>query len=577
MKKSMFFIAALAALVSCVKETPVVDTPTEENPNVTLEEVTIHAVSAETKTQLGEDGRNVQWSAGDVVKVCMPANTTGYDSNKIYRGTSATFESQGKDGDENVVFKGMWDTSADCASEGFVVYPESVSFESRRDGGVANPTNTISYSIATVQEAKEGTFDKNLNLSYAPVTKAALEANNAQVTFMNACALFEIILPETDYHIKSIRIEQQTPNGTSFTGYEALTWTGSELKLEKTGSSGRDYSGEDYVLLQKTDGSDLVPGAKYYAVVWAAMYSQLKFTFTNAEGEIAEKNVSGNYSTWFNCAAGVCEKFHFKSALEFAAAPVLELDVESFDATWAEASKTVNVTANNSWTASSNASWLILSATSGTDNGSFTMTAAENTTLESRTATVTVKSAELTETITVTQTQKKWYVVSQIDAATELENGASYVIAGYSTYSNYFWQVESDGNLKMTSADKDNGFTEDYVINFETHNSYSVSSPWGSYNAAKTGFLRSEYNDMYLEYYNTNFNLSTILGTNDGKYFCPIIFCNKYSTDPQTNKDIDFYVYWGYYLYYYPAYNHMYWGDNTQSNRKWYMYKVELR
>ena len=68
MKKSIVFFAALAALFSCAKENPVVETPAEETFSVELF-ASAPAEDAETKTTLVEGGKFVHWSKGDAIKV----------------------------------------------------------------------------------------------------------------------------------------------------------------------------------------------------------------------------------------------------------------------------------------------------------------------------------------------------------------------------------------------------------------------------------------------------------------------------------------------------------------------------
>jgi mannan endo-1,4-beta-mannosidase len=61
------------------------------------------------------------------------------------------------------------------------------------------------------------------------------------------------------------------------------------------------------------------------------------------------------------------------------------------------------VTANVSWSVSDNATWLTVSPTAGSNNGSFTVSATANTATTSRTGTVTVTGGSLQRTIAVTQ------------------------------------------------------------------------------------------------------------------------------------------------------------------------------
>ncbi|MDR1722721.1 MAG: hypothetical protein LBR84_02125, partial [Tannerella sp.] len=67
------------------------------------------------------------------------------------------------------------------------------------------------------------------------------------------------------------------------------------------------------------------------------------------------------------------------------------------------ASSAFTVTSNQSWTVTSSATWLTLSKSSGSNNGTFTATAAANTTTAQRTATITVAGGGITRTVAVTQ------------------------------------------------------------------------------------------------------------------------------------------------------------------------------
>ena len=67
------------------------------------------------------------------------------------------------------------------------------------------------------------------------------------------------------------------------------------------------------------------------------------------------------------------------------------------------ASSPISVTANVSWTVTDDQTWLSESPTSGTNNGSFTISATANTGTTARTGTVTVTGGGITRTVTVSQ------------------------------------------------------------------------------------------------------------------------------------------------------------------------------
>ena len=65
--------------------------------------------------------------------------------------------------------------------------------------------------------------------------------------------------------------------------------------------------------------------------------------------------------------------------------------------------KTISVTSNYDWTVSCPEAWVTVSPAAGSGNGSFKITAAENTTFDTRSATVTVKANDKTATVKVSQ------------------------------------------------------------------------------------------------------------------------------------------------------------------------------
>ena len=82
----------------------------------------------------------------------------------------------------------------------------------------------------------------------------------------------------------------------------------------------------------------------------------------------------------------------------------LTLSASSWSATTEASSISVTVTANVSWTASSNAtSWLTVTPTSGTNNGTLSVKTTANTSTSTRSGTITVQGGGITKTMSVTQ------------------------------------------------------------------------------------------------------------------------------------------------------------------------------
>lgn len=84
--------------------------------------------------------------------------------------------------------------------------------------------------------------------------------------------------------------------------------------------------------------------------------------------------------------------------------PYLRLSKDKIDfAAKSSGNQTVTITSNRQWSASSNQEWLTVSPANGNGNGSLSITASDNPTMDQRMATVTLKYGDKTVTIDVTQ------------------------------------------------------------------------------------------------------------------------------------------------------------------------------
>jgi len=120
----------------------------------------------------------------------------------------------------------------------------------------------------------------------------------------------------------------------------------------------------------------------------------------------------------------------------------LALSQTSLSFASAAASSAVNVTANVSWTVTDDQTWLSASPTSGSNNGSFTVSAAANTGTTSRTGTVTVTGGGLTRTVAVTQAGTTASTLTVSATSLALASGAS--SGTFSITSNVSWTVTDD-------------------------------------------------------------------------------------------------------------------------------------
>ena len=395
MRKVFMFFAALAAVLSCTKETPV----SEINPEKSV--VTINAGAPTTKTQL-VDGTDVQWTPGDKIKMCFDVKT--WVSNNVWTGVE--FENSSESVSESAVFIGSVDVN-NVQDYGFVVYPTSLKFDSRTSGGYGdNYTTTISHVLPSVQPAVENTFASDLNLSYAPVTKKQVNENISnktpiKVEFENMCALIKVTLPAEQYNVSEIRIESTS---AGLTGEYSMLWEATSSKQTLKLNSFKSEVKE--VTIANEDDSNLAPGASYYAVVWPGQHSGLTFTFTDDKGLECVKNLSGTV----NCKVGEITGINVKSLVFKEADPELTTNNSSLNFVAAGGSSSFSFNTNKNWTITSDQTWLTLDQTSGEPNKdaiSVKATCAENTAYTSRTANITISAGGLTQTIKVTQEAAK--------------------------------------------------------------------------------------------------------------------------------------------------------------------------
>ena len=580
MKKLLISFAAIAALISCVKESPVTgETPiVDETPIVEEKIVSITAVGPDvadpnstaqqqnatsTRTQL-VDGTNVQWAPGDAVKVCFePLRGSGH-VNATKQGCTTVLTYNGSDLTESAVFSGSWApaNSSLLTSYGVVVYPgnSNFSFSSSVTGDWVYPTTTISYTIPTEQEAIEGTFANDLNLSYAMLKLSDMSSNTAKAQFKNLCSVFCVTLPATEYNVKSIKLEvDNNTNSTYMTGLSNLELSSSALKEKEAASSSKPT----YVVLKKADGSTLKPGASYYAVVWAHNYRGVKLTFTNTEGKEATKTASKD--AWIIGEAGKMYKFNI-SSLSFAAEPYLNVGATSITSNAKGGTDSFTVSANNQVTVSTSATWLSASYA----NGQCTVTTQKNKTSATRTATVTITSGGLTKTVSVSQAPVTYSINgSALNRASYLENGQMYV-ARRQASSNEYWTVNSSGTLVLGTVSNTSSFTGNQVFIFNKDDSKAAGVSYGSgysdkYSYMSAGAWQSVWNDQYL-------NHSFYLGSSK-YYFSMYSGWKQNSYSKKDGEDFDIYKANDSAMFNWTG-SYFNWGNSGTDKYKWTFYKV---
>ena len=583
MKKYISLLAAFAVLFSCVEKEPeqVLDdqeAPVENIVSIFANAPAPHSEAGEdessssqpqqsqaTRTQL-VDGKKVMWSPGDVVKVCFEPKAYVSHKDATRYGCSSLLSYNATEVSPSAVFSGFW-SPADpnkLTSYGVVVYPgnsDNFKFSSVMSNNANTPSTTISYELPTEQEAIEGTFAKDLNLSYSLINLSDMSNNTASIQFKNLCSVFCINMPSTEYNVKSIKLEvDNNTNNTYMTGLSNLQLSSSVLKETEAASSSKPT----YVILNKADGSDLTPGASYYAVVWAHNYRGVKLTFTNAAGKECVKTASKD--AWIMCAAG--KKYNFNiSSLSFTEAPYLDVLKESLTVNAkGDITESFTVTANNSVTVSTDAAWLSASYA----DGKCTVTAQKNNTSGTRTATITINSSDLTKTVKVSQ-EPVYYSISgsALTKASDLADGQMYV-ARRQASSNEYWTVNSSGTLVLGTVSNTSSFTGNQVFIFNKDNSQAAGVSCGSgysdkYSYMSAGAWQSVWNDQYL-------NHSFYLGSTK-YYFSMYSGWKQNSYSQKTGEDFDIYKANDTNMFNWTG-SYFNWGNSGTDKYKWTFYKV---
>lgn len=419
MKKSILFLAAFAALVSCVKENPVEENPAVDTPAVEYQTITFEATAPSassddaTKTTLVE-GSLVHWVKGDAVKVMfVPIN--GQENQSVWPGQAydgasgimtATFDSETSASALFHTDSWNWGVGSEYMGVGIAVYPSSVETYSHRNDDYynANAPTVISYNLPSNQTAVENSFQNGVLFSYAAIANVEeFAANQSKLNFKNACALIKVTLPSNAADIVSLTVESSNAtlsgkhkvNNYSGTSYYAQYYPNYPLVMASDG-------GVNNVTLSAPAGETLKAGGSYYIVTWPGSHSNgLTFTFTNTLGLTNTKQLAQSVEL----EASKIDHFNFKNSIEFK--HVFEVSQESFDIAGAATSGSFTVTSSRDWTAVSDSDWLTISPASGSasvSGATVTFNAPENTSAE-RTATVTIKAGGDTKVVTVTQAQ----------------------------------------------------------------------------------------------------------------------------------------------------------------------------
>ena len=142
------------------------------------------------------------------------------------------------------------------------------------------------------------------------------------------------------------------------------------------------------------------------------------------------------------------------NVIQSGAEPVLQLNINDLSFTANAGSDSFTITSNIDWTITSSQAWCTVSTSSGSNNSTITVNVSENSSFDSRSATITVKAGDLVHTITVIQAGAA--VTLQVR-----ESSLSFGSSGGSDYfaisSNASWTVSSNRSWCTFSSSSGSG------------------------------------------------------------------------------------------------------------------------
>lgn len=208
--------------------------------------MTFTAGTAQTRTSLGDDGKTVNWSENDAIAIFAGTKRHEFTVTSI-SGNTATFSGEAETSDTYTAF---------------YPYMQATSLAG----------TTLTFSLPTEQTAKSGSFDSNLNPSWAQTTSESM-----QLQFKNICGLLKFSMTgENATKVKSVTLTDN--DGKPFAG--ALTLN----TADGTVSNAPDCTASSI----KLTAENFAEGGTYYFVVppvSGLFASGLTLTFADEAGK----------------------------------------------------------------------------------------------------------------------------------------------------------------------------------------------------------------------------------------------------------------------------------------------------
>ncbi|MDR3236465.1 MAG: BACON domain-containing protein [Prevotellaceae bacterium] len=190
-------------------------------------------------------------------------------------------------------------------------------------------------------------------------------------------------------------------------------------------------------------------------VAWTVACDSAWVTVSDQEAQSFVINVAANEAAEERTAVVTVTASSLKKTITVTQAGVetegatLSVTPESIEAAAAGETKQLSVTSNSDWTAESDQTWVAVSPASGSKDGEITVAVAANDSIE-RTAVITVKAADKTVTIPVTQAAKDTGVILSV-TPDSVNVAAAGETKQLTVTSNSRWTAESDQTWAVVS------------------------------------------------------------------------------------------------------------------------------
>ena len=347
-----------------------------------LEVAAVSEFTADGQSKTATISSNVDWTVTDNQSWISVSPTSGSDNGTISITTTENTSTSARNGIVTVTGGDLTKTISISQAGQTIIDPESC------EAG-ANLSLVAAIDNYSTQQNTTNTVTNILDESTGNRWSAAGFPQYAVIDLGGEYAVNEINLVPYSDRAYQFLVEGSTSGATS--GFSILT-----------DATGNTSGGSN---INKTFESKTV---RY-----------VKLTITGASGY--DGDWSSIHSFQINCAGGEVEPE--------------ELEVATVSAFVANGqSKTASISSNVDWSVTDNQSWISVSPTSGSNDGTISITTTENTSTSTRNGTVTITGGDLTKTISISQAGQTIVASESCVAGTNLSLAAS--IDNYSSQQN---------------------------------------------------------------------------------------------------------------------------------------------